>query len=78
MKQSREVKIFNMWIDGEPEKPGWYLLQFSGGDRFVVVRAFIDDENIFRMEDQNDLGYVKDVVDVITSFLPIPEPPERV
>jgi hypothetical protein len=65
------------WIKGEPTTPGWYLLQFSGGDRFVVVKAFYDEENIFRMEDQNNMGYVCDVVDVIMSYLPIPEPPPR-
>lgn len=66
-----------MWLKGEPTEPGWYLLEFSGGDRFVVVRAFIDDDNIFRLEDQNDFGYVADVVDVITKYLPIPDPDPR-
>jgi hypothetical protein len=65
-----------MWIQGEPKTPGYYLLEFSGGDRFVVVNAFIDDENVFRMEEvtYGPAGYVEDTTDVITQHLPIPKP----
>ncbi len=67
-----------MWVKGQPTNPGWYLLEFSGGDRFVVVKAFYDEESEgeLRLEDQNsNMGcYINDVVDVIVAFLPIPEP----
>lgn len=75
------------WCLGQPDFPGWYLLEFSGGDRFVVVRAFYDDDGNGRtvpgqfpkllMEDQGDKhrAYVNDVVDTIVQHLRIPPVP---
>lgn len=62
------------WKEGEPKIPGWFVLEFSGGDRFVVVHAFYDGDFIFRMEDANTGAYVHDVVDIIINHYPIPWP----
>lgn len=76
------------WIPGEPKTPGYYLLEFSGGDRFVVVNAYFDVEEMFRMEDADKGGFVmeqfttggwvKDTTDIITQHLLIPKPGEPV
>ena len=60
------------WTARQPQKPGWYVLEFDEGERFVVALAFQDENATFRLEDQNTKGYISDPV---SRHLCIPSPP---
>jgi hypothetical protein len=59
------------WHDGPPTRPGYYLLQFAKGDRFVTARYYTNEFGEKCLENQNNHGYISDPVQ---RHLEIPKP----
>lgn len=49
-----------VWQKGEPKESGWYVLEFSSGDRFVVAQGLRTASPVLVLENVNTGAYISD------------------